>query len=124
MENMNLHYFVMKLLDQNVKPDWCDKTKCSRKLKKELIRQYKKRQILNIDEILKRKNTKELNRLSRLIGNRKTIKFKHKILKEIKDRALKKTWRQMDNFYLKLKIINQTKKRKFFRKNKTSKKKN
>ena len=81
----------MKLLDQNATPDWCD-ANCNKSLKKTLIKFYKKRQILNIDEALKRKkNLKKLFPRMKLVGsNRK------KLIVDIKEKISKKSWKSID----------------------------
>jgi len=88
--------FAIKLIDNNITPDWCNKD--NKKLKTAITNFYKRKQILNLDEALKRKkNLKKVFPRMKLKGtNRK------KLIIEIKEKVSKKNWKSIDKILEKL----------------------
>jgi len=106
------YMIAQNILDNEGSPEWCNsgcvKKEC-KTLKKFLIRGYKKRQKLQLDEKLKKMDTGELS----LINGRKQTK--KEMIEKIKEKMMKKTWKQIDKF------LNKTKARKRRRKRWTRK---
>jgi len=91
--NRKMNFTAMKILDQDGKPDYYDGEDCPAELKKILVNFYKQRQSFKLDEMLKK--TKKLRRFTRSRGSRK------KKIRTIKNRIMKRSWRNIDKFLFK-----------------------
>ena len=90
----NKYYFtIMKILDNDGDPSWCDhksmKEEC-KFYKKDLILEYKRRQLLKLEDKLKKLSISELREIMNSRGSKKNI------IKEIKRKLMNKTWKQID----------------------------
>ena len=90
---------IIKTLDNGGKPDYFNVY--DKKLKKVYTLFYKKKQLLNLDEALKRKKTSELKKISSSLFSLKT-KDRKRLIYEIKKKIMDKNWKETDKFYLKI----------------------
>ena len=90
---------IIKTLDNGGKPDYFNVY--DKKLKKVYTLFYKKKQLLNLDEVLKRKKTSELIKISSSLLSLK-IKDRKKLIYEMKKKIMEKSWKDTDKIYVKI----------------------
>ena len=93
-------WLIIKASDNGANPNWF---LANDKIKKTFIIWYKRKQILDLDEVFKSYDTSSLKKISTSIGLKKHPKDRGKLIYQMKEKIMKKDWKSIDKLYKKIK---------------------
>ena len=93
-------WLIIKASDNGANPNWFP---TNDKIKKTFIIWYKRKQILDLDEVFKSYDTSSLKKISTSIGLKKHPKNRNKLIYQMKEKIMKKDWKSIDKLYKRIK---------------------